>query len=93
MSSRNKRRIELRRRQLHSLRARRSRRDRRGVLLMVVLGMLALFLLLGTAFLVTSNFYADSAKEAAKLNRTTNNPTDPARTGHAASLARYQQSL
>lgn len=50
--------------------------DRRGVLLMVVLSMLALFLLLGTAFLVSSNFYADTAKTAGKLNRTENNPTD-----------------
>jgi len=50
--------------------------DRRGVLLMVVLSMLALFLLLGTAFLVSSNFYADTAKQAAKENRTENNPTD-----------------
>lgn len=52
------------------------RSDRRGVLLMVVLSMLALFLLLGTAFLVSSQFYADTAKEASKLNRTENNPAD-----------------
>lgn len=52
------------------------RRDRRGVLLMVVLSMLALFLLLGTAFLVSSQFYAKSARSAAKENRTENNPYD-----------------
>jgi hypothetical protein len=52
------------------------RRDRRGVLLMVVLSMLALFLLLGTAFLVSSRFYATTGKEAGKMNRTTNNPAD-----------------
>lgn len=56
--------------------ARGRRNDRRGVLLMVVLSMLALFLLLGTAFLVSSQFYADTAKEASKLNRTNNNPAD-----------------
>ena len=43
---------------------------------MVVLGMLALFLLLGTAFIVSSNFYQQTAKDAAKENRTENNPTD-----------------
>ncbi|WP_442482440.1 hypothetical protein [Aeoliella sp. SH292] len=71
------------RNQLRKLHARRTRwmlraqrRDRRGVLLMVVLSMLALFLLLGTAFLVSSRFYATTGKEAGKLNRTTNNPAD-----------------
>ncbi len=54
----------------------RQRPDRRGVLLMVVLSMLALFLLLGTAFLVTSNFYQKSSRDAAKLNRTGNSPSD-----------------
>lgn len=86
MSSRSKRRLELK---LHQRQRQSNRRrgttqlgtvagaaDRRGVLLMVVLSMLALFLLLGTAFLVSSNFYADSAKQAGKLNRVDNNPTD-----------------
>jgi hypothetical protein len=50
-------------------------RDRRGVLLVVVLSMLALFLLLGTAFLMTSSFYRDSTKASAKKDRTTNDPT------------------
>ncbi len=66
--------LELRRRTLGVRRV--SRRDRRGVLLMVVLSMLALFLLLGTAFLVSSQFYATSGKEAAKMGRTTNNSGD-----------------
>lgn len=86
MSSRSKRRLELKlqRRRRQSTHCRGTTQlgtvagaaDRRGVLLMVVLSMLALFLLLGTAFLVSSNFYADTAKQAAKENRTENNPTD-----------------
>lgn len=59
-----------------NLRRRTRRRDRRGVLLMVVLSMLALFLLLGTAFLMTSQFYRTSSEAAAKENRTENNPYD-----------------
>ena len=89
MSPRNKRMLELRRRSLRLRRA--PRRDRRGVLLMVVLSMLALFLLLGTAFLVSSQFYWTSGKEASKLNRTTNNPADLLERAHAASAPRHQQ--
>ncbi len=74
MSHRKRRMLELRRRSLRGNRP--GRRDRRGVLLMVVLSMLALFLLLGTAFLVSSQFYATTGKEAAKENRTENNPAD-----------------
>lgn len=43
---------------------------------MVVLSMLALFLLLGTAFLVSSKFYQTTGQEAAKVGRTQNNPAD-----------------
>ncbi len=66
---------ELTRRQ-RIARRRQASRDRRGVLLMVVLAMLALFLLIGTAFLVTSNHYADSGKIQAKANRVSNQPSD-----------------
>jgi hypothetical protein len=53
-----------------------SLRDRRGVLLMVVLAMLALFLLIGTAFLLTSSHYADTEKAASKVGRVSNQPSD-----------------
>ena len=67
-------------RQLETRRQRRwvrtRRRDRRGVLLMVVLSLLALFLVLGTAFLVSSKFAADTSTQSSKENRTENNPAD-----------------
>lgn len=54
-------------------RARRSRRSqaakRRGVLLLVVLSMLVLFMLVGTAFLMSSNQSREAMKDAAKQNR------------------------
>ncbi|QDU58268.1 hypothetical protein Pan181_45010 [Aeoliella mucimassa] len=43
---------------------------------MVVLSVLALFMVLGTAFLISSRFAATGSKVSAKLNRTENNPTD-----------------
>ena len=64
-------------------RARRSRRSRdvsarssrRGVLLLVVLSMLVLFMLVGTAFLMSSNQSRDQMKEAAKQDRLGNYAT------------------
>ncbi len=50
--------------------------QRRGVLLVIVLSMLALFLLLGTAFLMTAGFYQDVATEGGKKDRTQNDRTD-----------------
>ena len=44
------------------------RAQRRGVLLLVVLSMLVLFMLIGTAFLMSSNQYRDAAKQAAKAS-------------------------
>ena len=64
-------------------RARRSRRSRdvsarssrRGVLLLVVLSMLVLFMLVGTAFLMSSNQSRHQMKEAAKQDRLGNYAT------------------
>ena len=42
---------------------------RRGVLLLVVLSMLVLFMLIGTAFLMSSSNQSQGAKESAKVNR------------------------
>src|SRR5262245_33096415 len=55
-------------RQLSAMR-RSARRNRRGVLLLVVLSMLVLFMLIGTAFLMSSSASRDSAKFAAKAKR------------------------
>ncbi len=55
---------------------RRLRARRRGVLLLVVLSVLVLFMLIGTAFLVTSSQYRTSAKVLEKANRTTFQPGD-----------------
>ena len=63
-------------RQQRIVRRRMARQHRRGVLLMVVLAMLALFLLLGTAFLMTSGHYWDAEKAKAKLDRVDNQPGD-----------------
>src|SRR5215475_14336301 len=50
--------------------ARRSRAAaRRGVLLLVVLSMLVLFMLVGTAFLMSSNQSREAMKDAAKQDR------------------------
>ncbi len=50
-------------------RARRRSHARRGVLLIVVLSMLVLFMLIGTAFIMTSNQSRIAAKDAAKQER------------------------
>ncbi len=51
------------------------RSPRRGVLLLVVLSMLVLFMLIGTAFLMTSSQSRDAAKGSAKKNRLGNHAT------------------
>lgn len=48
--------------------------DRRGVLLLVVLGMLVLFMLIGTAWLMVSSQSRTQAVHAAKVNRVGNKP-------------------
>jgi hypothetical protein len=48
---------------------------RRGVLMLVVLSLLVLFMLIGTAFLMSSNQYGRASKASAKLNRVGNYPT------------------
>src|SRR3954471_15975602 len=48
---------------------------RRGVLLLVVLSMLVLFMLVGTAFLMSSNQLREMMKEAAKQDRLGNYAT------------------
>jgi hypothetical protein len=65
MSNREK----IRRRQLVRRQKLARRAKRRGVLLLVVLSMLVLFMLVGTAFLMTSNQSRTAAKDAAKQNR------------------------
>jgi hypothetical protein len=57
-------------------RARKSRSSRRGVLLLVVLSMLVLFMLVGTAFLMSSNQSRVAMKEAAKQDRLGNYATE-----------------
>src|SRR4051812_48931002 len=52
-----------------------SRSSRRGVLLLVVLSMLVLFMLIGTAFLMSSNQSRIQNKEAAKQDRLGNYAT------------------
>src|SRR4249919_2925845 len=56
-------------------RARQSRSSRRGVLLLVVLSMLVLFMLIGTAFLMSGNQSRVAMKEAAKQDRLGNAAT------------------
>ena len=51
------------------------RASRRGVLLLVVLSMLVLFMLIGTAFLMSSSQSRDSAKANAKKDRLGNHAT------------------
>lgn len=53
----------------------RARSSRRGVLLLVVLSLLVLFMLIGTAFLMSSNQYKRSSAASAKLFRVGNFPT------------------
>ena len=52
-----------------------TRSSRRGVLLLVVLSMLVLFMLIGTAFLMSSSQSSTSAKNAAKHNSRGNDGT------------------
>jgi hypothetical protein len=52
------------------------RAPRRGVLLLVVLSMLVLFMLIGTAFLMSSSQYRTSSKAGAKQDRVGNYPTN-----------------
>src|SRR5687767_5956426 len=52
------------------------RQQRRGVLLLVVLSMLVLFMLIGTAFLMSSSQSRVDAKNSAKLHRYGNHPTE-----------------
>jgi hypothetical protein len=56
--------------------ARRQQRHRRGVLLLVVLSMLVLFMMVGTAFLMTSDMYRKGSKAAAKEGRVGNPPRE-----------------
>ena len=56
--------------------ARLRRRHRRGVLLLVVLSMLVLFMMIGTAFLMTSDMYRKGSKAAAKEGRVGNPPRE-----------------
>ncbi|TWT88980.1 hypothetical protein Mal64_24710 [Pseudobythopirellula maris] len=53
-----------------------ARRSRRGVLLLVVLSMLVLFMLIGTAFLVSSDQHRTAARILEKKNRATSQPDD-----------------
>ena len=53
-----------------------TRRDRRGVLMLVVLSVLVMFLLIGTTFLVTSSSYQTASKVVEKANRSTFQPED-----------------
>ena len=50
------------------------RSERRGVLLLVVLSVLVLFMLIGTAFLMTSKQSKDQAKGIARVDRVGNDP-------------------
>ncbi|MCH2119269.1 MAG: hypothetical protein MK161_16395, partial [Pirellulales bacterium] len=71
MTYRQRNQIRQRRRQ-----ARLRRRHRRGVLLLVVLSMLVLFMMIGTAFLMTSDMYRKGSKAAAKEGRVGNPPRE-----------------
>src|SRR4051812_38666906 len=80
----------------------RARSSRRGVLLLVVLSMLVLFMLVGTAFLMTSNQTRTTMKDMAKQDRLGNLATrllDRAAlhiirdTDNANSVARYHSLL
>ena len=53
----------------------RARSSRRGVLLLVVLSMLVLFMLVGTAFMMSSSLGNKASKGNASLNRVGNNGT------------------
>ncbi len=53
----------------------RRRSERRGVLLLVVLSVLVLFMLVGTAFLITSKQTKINADLMSQVDRTGNNPT------------------
>ncbi len=53
-----------------------TRNSRRGILLLVVLSMLTLFLLIGTAFIVTSKQYQQANKTRARLTETSNSSID-----------------
>ncbi|MEX2167919.1 MAG: hypothetical protein WD851_01290 [Pirellulales bacterium] len=75
---------------------------RRGVLLLVVLSMLVLFMLVGTAFLMTSSQYRQNAKNAGRLNQFENQPADLLEralkqvlrdTQNASSVVRYHSLL
>ena len=71
MTYRQRNQIRQRRRQ-----ARLRRQHRRGVLLLVVLSMLVLFMMIGTAFLMTSDMYRKGSKAAAKEGRVGNPPRE-----------------
>ena len=64
---------EIRRAPRSRLRA--PRGARRGVLLLVVLSLLVLFMLIGTAFMMSSNQYRTASQASAKLNRVGSPPT------------------
>lgn len=67
-------RLRLYRKQLG--RSRRAGRERRGVLLLVVLSMLVLFLLIGTTFVLTTSSFRNSAKVIEKKHQTSLQPGD-----------------
>jgi hypothetical protein len=71
MTYRQRNQILRRRRAAH-----RQQRHRRGVLLLVVLSMLVLFMMIGTAFLMTSDMYRKGSKAAAKEGRVGNPPRE-----------------
>jgi len=50
--------------------------NRRGILLLVVLSMLTLFLLIGTAFIVSANHYRKAQKIRSRLTETSNSSID-----------------
>ncbi|MCA9231273.1 MAG: hypothetical protein KDA57_11515, partial [Planctomycetales bacterium] len=54
--------------------ARRRASDRRGILLLVVLSLLTLFLMIGTAFIVTANQYRQMNKARGKVAEQTSAP-------------------
>lgn len=60
----------------HRRRLRQRARQRRGVLLLVVLSMLVLFLLLGTTFVIIANSYRQSAKTIERTHETSLQPGD-----------------
>ena len=50
--------------------------SRQGILLLVVLSMLTLFLLIGTAFIVSANHYRQTQKTLARITETSNSTID-----------------